>query len=63
MYSAKKTINKRKKSLLDLEEMERTALETGDKAEFDKLKRYQNIIKIASKFETTTKFLHNTKRS
>jgi len=63
MYKSKLEINERKKSLVDLEEMERNALETGDKVEVERIKRIQSILKTATNVESNTRRFHNLKKS
>lgn len=63
MYRSKNEINKRKKTLMDLESMEMQALETGDKLEAEKLRNTQNIIKSSFVLESNTKCLHNKKKN
>jgi len=62
MYKSKVEISNRKKSLIDLEDMERNALETGDKVEVERIKNIQTILKTASNVEANTRKLHNVKR-
>jgi len=61
MYRSKTEINKRKKTLMDLESMEIKALETGDKLEAEKLRHIQIIIKNSFTIESNIKQLHNVK--
>lgn len=63
MYRSKLEINKKKKTMIDLEDMERNALETGDKVEVERIKRIQNILKTASSVESNTRKLHSVKRT
>jgi hypothetical protein len=58
MYRSKLEINKRKKTLVDLEDMEKQALETGDKVEVERIKRIQNVLKTASSVEANHRKLH-----
>lgn len=62
MYKSKIEISKRKKTLIDLEEMERQALETGDKVEVERIKRIQNILKTSASVESNTRKLHAVKQ-
>jgi len=55
MYRSKTEINKRKKTLLDLESMEIKALETGDKLEAEKLRNIQTILKNSFSIESNIK--------
>jgi len=45
-----------------LEELERQALETGDKVEVERIKRVQNVLKTASSVEANHRKLHNILR-
>lgn len=63
MYRSKLEINKRKKTLVDLEEMERNALETGDKVEVERIKRIQGILKTSANVEANTRKIHSHKKA